>query len=112
MFGSGLRNEHAFDSLSPMTRTRVRRRRVTLSLVAMGLAIVCVRATPGSAEPSSAPATGANRYVVRPGDTLWSIARRLDPSEDPRRVVDALEQAGLDPDHLVPGQAVVVSADV
>jgi Tfp pilus assembly protein FimV len=33
----------------------------------------------------------ANRvYVVQSGDTLWSIARRLHPGEDPRSVVDQL----------------------
>jgi spore germination protein YaaH len=33
----------------------------------------------------------ANRvYVVQSGDTLWSIARRLHPGEDPRPVMDQL----------------------
>ena len=53
----------------------------------------------GEQEPSS-PRT----YVVRPGDTLWSIATRLAPSTDPRIVVDAITSAnGLDPSDLVPG---------
>jgi hypothetical protein len=29
-------------------------------------------------------------YVVKPGDTLWSIATRLDPSGDPRPLVAQL----------------------
>lgn len=29
-------------------------------------------------------------YVVQPGDTLWSIAVRLDPNDDPRPMVDRL----------------------
>ena len=29
-------------------------------------------------------------YVVRPGDTLWTIARRADPGADPRPLVDRL----------------------
>ncbi|MCU1489535.1 MAG: LysM protein [Acidimicrobiaceae bacterium] len=33
---------------------------------------------------------GGQRYIARPGDTLWSIATRLDPSGDPRPVVDQL----------------------
>ena len=32
----------------------------------------------------------ADEYVVQPGDTLWSIAARLAPDDDPRAVVDAL----------------------
>ena len=53
-----------------------------------------------------APEARARRtYVVRPGDTLWSIATRLDPSIDPRVVVDAITSAnGVDPGALVPGQ--------
>jgi len=30
-------------------------------------------------------------YVVRPGDTLWSIATRLEPDADPRPLVNALQ---------------------
>jgi hypothetical protein len=32
-------------------------------------------------------------YVVQPGDTLWSIARRVAPEQDPRPVVDGLIEA-------------------
>ena len=31
-------------------------------------------------------------YVVQPGDTLWTIALDLAPGEDPRPVVDALDE--------------------
>lgn len=37
------------------------------------------------------PASGG-RYVVRPGDTLWSIASRLRPDRDPREIVELLEE--------------------
>jgi hypothetical protein len=33
---------------------------------------------------------GTVSYTVKPGDTLWSIARRIAPSQDPRPVVDQL----------------------
>ena len=32
-------------------------------------------------------------YVVRQGDTLWSIAHRLAKGEDPRPLVDAISAA-------------------
>ncbi|BAS27600.1 LysM peptidoglycan-binding domain-containing protein [Limnochorda pilosa] len=31
-------------------------------------------------------------WVVGPGETLWSIARRVAPQEDPRRVVEAIRR--------------------
>lgn len=36
-------------------------------------------------DPWNGPTTMA---VVRPGDTLWAIARRYMPTHDPRQVVD------------------------
>ena len=46
-------------------------------------------------------------YVVQPGDTLWSIAERLDPSGDPRPVVDRLA-AEVGGDRVVPGQRIAL----
>jgi LysM repeat protein len=37
----------------------------------------------GSATSSDA----ARTWVVQPGETLWSIAQRLDPNTDPRETV-------------------------
>jgi hypothetical protein len=55
------------------------------------------------ADSGAAPA----RYVVQPGDTLWSIARQLRPSGDIRPLVDALaDRAGSGP--LVAGEALPV----
>ena len=31
--------------------------------------------------------TGANQTTVQPGDTLWSVAQRIAPDNDPREVV-------------------------
>ena len=44
-------------------------------------------ATAGSAAAERHAASG---YVVQPGDTLWSIARRLQPEGDLRPLVDQL----------------------
>jgi nucleoid-associated protein YgaU len=95
-----------------MTRTRVRRRRVTLTvslvLVAAAWSGPAVRALGSPETPARVSRTS---YVVREGDTLWSIARRLSPGSDPRLVVDLLSASnGVDASRLVPGQTLVVSA--
>ncbi len=95
-----------------MTRTRVRRRRLTLTvslaLVAAAWAGPAVRAL-GS--PETPELVSHATYVVREGDTLWTIARRLAPGSDPRPVVDLLSAMnGVDSGRLVPGQTLVVSA--
>ena len=46
-------------------------------------------ATPRVVELDAAPVAKAT-YVVRPGDTLWTIARRIQPAGDVRPLVDAL----------------------
>ena len=48
-------------------------------------------------------------YVVREGDTLWSIAQRVAPGEDPRPLVDAIVSANrVDAGAIVPGQTLLV----
>jgi nucleoid-associated protein YgaU len=52
---------------------------------------------------AGAAATSHADYIVQPGDTLWSIAVRLDPKGDPRVVVGQLE-AQTGSDTVVPGE--------
>jgi hypothetical protein len=47
-------------------------------------------AVPTQARPAALADDQAAVYVVQPGDTLWTIARRLEPSGDVRATVDAL----------------------
>jgi nucleoid-associated protein YgaU len=68
-------------------------------------------------EPTGAPAGGAAhseaRVVVRPGDTLWEIARAVvGPEGDPRPVVERIREANrLAPSQgLLPGMSLVVPA--
>lgn len=79
------------------------------------LAVAVVAAAWGGAVARSTDAgegvalAAANAYVVRDGDTLWSIAQRLAPGEDPRPLVDAMSSANaVDAGALVPGQTLVV----
>lgn len=73
-------------------------RRRRLLAAALGLGVVLSVARAGAALGGSSPAIPVRHphvmtIVVEPGDTLWSIARRLAPHSDPRAVVDALVQA-------------------
>ncbi len=106
MFGSPLDIEHLFGQHEAMSRTRVRRRRLTALCAAAGLAAVLSGPVANAVGVGGAPEAHASRtYVVRAGDTLWSIATRLAPSTDPRVVVDAIASANdVDPGALVPGQ--------
>ena len=83
----------------PVTRVTYWRRRIAVVLA--GLALVLVMAQAGAALGGSSLAAPERHptsphlvtVVVRPGDSLWSIAARLAPGEDPRPVVDELEAA-------------------
>ncbi|MGE5227298.1 MAG: LysM peptidoglycan-binding domain-containing protein [Planctomycetaceae bacterium] len=94
-----------------MYRTYVRRCR---TLAAGLLTLTLALGLPAAANALHAPgsgmrAVGAHRYVVRQGDTLWSIATRVAAGRDPRQVVQRLSAANhLDGAAIVPGQSLVV----
>ena len=78
------------------------KRRLVVVLLAVALVLVMARAggalggiTPAAPErhPAHSSITKAATTVVRPGDSLWSVAERLAPDSDPRPVVDALSEA-------------------
>ena len=77
-------------------RMRLTRRGAMLArLVAIALVVaVFLLVAPGLAR-GDGPDRPAPRvtFVVEPGDTLWSIARRVAPGRDPRPVVDGLIEA-------------------
>ena len=94
-----------------------RRRRMVAVLVAATLAAVLVLAVgglvgsftgTGSSVPERPVSAGAV-YVVQPGDTFWDIARRLEPSSDPRPLVARLVAAHGSP-VLVAGERVALPA--
>lgn len=77
-----------------------RRRRATAVVVvlALGLGLRAVLGGLGggplaASEPASMRPVAAVTYVVQPGDTLWAIARRAQPTGDVRSLVDSLARA-------------------
>jgi len=113
-FDFGLDTERTFAHDGGMDRTCVRpRRRLAASAVlflALAVGTPVARAVVGSDPPAGGTGGPAGRtYVVAPGDTLWAIAERAAPGDDPRAVVLAIAQLnGLDGTTLVPGQTLVL----
>jgi nucleoid-associated protein YgaU len=105
-----LDNERSFDTLSAMTRTRVRRRRLAAVVLLAFLGGMAVARAAGQAEPPMHRVSHTT-YVVRPGDTLWGIATRHSPEEDPLALIDSIERANdVEAGSLVPGQMLLIPA--
>ena len=75
----------------------IRRRRVVVAGVLLVVFVVALLAASRVAtvlggDPASVPGRrpGAANYVVQPGDTLWGIARSLQPDGDVRSLVGEL----------------------
>ena len=68
----------------------MRARVFAIVLVVVGFLVVVPGLARGDGPDRPAPRV---TYVVEPGDTLWSIARRVAPGRDPRPVVDGLIEA-------------------
>ena len=83
---------------------------IALVSVALSIGFLAGRAAGDPGTDAAVPA--ADVYVVRPGDTLWEIARmRLGADVDPRAYIEELGDAnGLDGVALTPGMRLVLPA--
>jgi len=115
---------HAGHQASPPPVRLTRRGRavvLALGLLLAGLVVagvlvvvVGVLAPPASLAADPTPA-GAGREpavaVVRPGDTLWSVAARHLPSRDAYGMIEEIRRLNDLPDHTIhPGQRLVLPA--
>jgi Tfp pilus assembly protein FimV len=110
MFDQPLDTEHAFAHPADMERTYVRRRR-TVAVVATALIAVLMSPLAAGAVRRGEPSAPAAQQVVvvQQGDTLWSIARRVRPSDDPREVASEIAAVnGVQPGALTVGASLVV----
>src|SRR5215212_5520025 len=92
MFESGIDTERAFGHHFRMSRTHVRRRRATLTVIAVALTTLLIGPV-GHSFDAGAALRHPRTVVVQPGDSLWTIARRTQPSADPRDTIDAIVEA-------------------
>ena len=75
------------------------RRRLGVAVAAMVLAVAVVGvsstrfADAGQARPAGDAPAGASVVIVQPGDTLWSLAREVQPDGDIRPLVAQLSRA-------------------
>ena len=69
------------------------RRRFVATALGLGVVLAAVHAGAalgGTTTTASERSPHVTTVVAQSGDTLWSIARRVAPNDDPRRVVDSL----------------------
>jgi len=87
---------------------RVRRRRVVLAAVVVGLLVLLalpIRSLGGSTLAQAAPAQG-QQYIVKAGDTLASIATQADPAHTASLTQQLAREVGSTV--VVPGEHVFI----
>ena len=85
----------AFTPLAAPTRLRLTRRgRALLVVFAALLLFVAVSAGRNGSQAATVSETGPTlqQATVQPGDTLWSVAQRIAPDNDPREVVAQIRE--------------------
>jgi nucleoid-associated protein YgaU len=110
MFEQPLDIEQAFGDDGRMSRTRVRRRRITLTGACVLVTAIMAGPVAGAVGGPGVAPVARHTYVVRAGDSLWSIATRMAPGQDPRPWVVRLREANpaADAAALTPGQTLML----
>jgi nucleoid-associated protein YgaU len=90
--------------------TSARQRRLLVAvIVVLSIALALPLSGTGGRSHATGSAPAGNgrpvEYTVRPGDTLWTIAERVDPNADPRPLVAQLA-AQTGSDTVVPGERI------
>lgn len=80
-------------------------------LLVWAAAVSVIGGIRGGSTAAGSPGSVASTRLVRPGDTLWGIARGLHRDGDIRDVVDRLSEFN-GTDELVPGQLVEIPTDL
>ena len=92
--GQGPRPRRATRSTGLFLRRRVGVAVATMVLAVVGVAISSTRfADAGQARPVGDGPVGASVVIVQPGDTLWSLARQVQPDGDIRPLVAQFSRA-------------------
>jgi Tfp pilus assembly protein FimV len=92
-----------------MSRTRVRRRRLGVGLVAVGAAVSLSGPVVRAIAPEQPNLVSRQAYTVRPGDTVWKIAQRVgSPGADPRPLVDEIVRQNGGATTLTPGETLSI----
>lgn len=82
-------------------------RRLLTGLVLAVALLGGTAATVGAGQRHAAPPIGS--HVVKPGETLWGIARSTYPGHDPRKAVEALSRSNhLGKRAIQPGLEIVL----
>ena len=95
----------------PVRLTRRGRVVVLLALVTLILTAFSLGRVGSEAAPAGFGTATTSSTVVRPGESLWAVAKRIAPDNDPRAVIDQIaELNNLSSSGLQAGQLLVIPA--
>lgn len=95
----------------PVRLTRRGRLVVVALLLGLALGLLVVATAPATATSDRGGSAVAERVTVRPGETLWAIAERVRPDDDPRATIERIrDMNALDSGVAQAGQVLLVPA--